>query len=242
MIRFLVTVAGLVLVSLALTSAAPPEPTPPEEPCNTFSIVAMDPEAKEWGVAVASRVLSVGAVVPYAKAGVGAIATQSYANVTYGPRGLEMLAAGKSAEETLKALTDSDGKAATRQVGIIDAQGNTAIFHGKECTAWYGGKSGKNYACQGNLLTGPEVIDAMAEAFEKATGPLAWRLARSLEAGEKAGGDKRGKQSAGLLVVRAGSGWGGLNDRYVDLRVDDHEEPVAELLRILAKRVRPPKN
>lgn len=231
----------LLVASLSLTSAAPPDVSVPlEEPCHTFSIVARDPEKKEWGVAVASRVLAVGAVVPYAKAGVGAIATQSWANVTYGPRGLEMLAAGKSADETLKALVDSDDKRATRQVGIIDAEGRTAIYHGDECTKWYGGKEGKDYACQGNLLTGEEVISAMAETFEKTKGPLAWRLALALEAGEKAGGDKRGKQSAGLIVVRDRAGWGGLNDRAVDLRVDDHETPVDELLRILAKRVKRP--
>lgn len=212
----------------------------PEPWCATFSIVAVDPEAKEWGVAVASKVLAVGAVVPYAKADIGAIATQSAANVTYGPRGLEMLAQGKSAAETLKTLVDADAQKEVRQLGIIDAQGRTATFTGAKCIPWAGSREGKNYAVQGNLLSGPEVVDKMAETFEKAKGPLAWRLALALEAGENAGGDKRGKQSAGLLVVRAKSGWGGLNDRYVDLRVDDHEAPIPELLRILAKRVKRP--
>ena len=211
-------------------------------PVHTFSIVGHDPERKEWGVAVASKVLAVGAVVPYAKAGVGAVATQSYANVSYGPRGLEMLAVGKSAEATLAALIADDKGKALRQVGVIDAAGNTAIFTGDKCNPWAGGKSGKNYACQGNLLAGADVIDKMAEAFEKAKGPLAWRLASALEAGEAAGGDKRGKQSAGILVVRDKAGWSGLNDRAVDLRVDDHETPVAELLRILAKQVPRPKS
>jgi uncharacterized Ntn-hydrolase superfamily protein len=233
----LIACALLLGIGPSVAKAQPPR----EEPCHTFSIVAMDPEKKEWGVAVASRVLAVGAVVPYAKAGVGAIATQSYANVTYGPRGLEMLATGKSAEETLKTLVDADEKRETRQVGIIDAKGNTAFFTGKECNAWAGAKSGSFYACQGNLLTGEGVINSMSETFEKAKGPLAWRLALALEAGEVAGGDKRGKQSAGLLVVRDKAGWGGLNDRHVDLRVDDHETPVAELLRILGKRVPRPK-
>jgi uncharacterized Ntn-hydrolase superfamily protein len=211
----------------------------PEVPAvNTFSIVARDPEAKEWGVAVASRVLAVGAVVPYAKVGVGAVATQSSANVTYGPRGLEMMALGLSAQKTLDALLESDPGKESRQVGIIDAEGRVANFTGAKCNPWAGAKSGTNYSCQGNLLTGPEVIDAMAEAFEKAKGPLAWRLALALEAGEKAGGDKRGKQSAGLLVVRDKGGWGGFNDRYVDLRVDDHDAPVTELLRVLGKRVK----
>src|SRR5436305_10389604 len=135
------SVVALISAAFALVSAAPPPPLVPlDEPCHTFSIVARDPEAEEWGVAVASKVLAVGAVVPYAKAGVGAIATQSSTNVTYGPRGLEMLAAGKSADETLKALIDSDAKRATRQLGIIDAEGNTAIYSGEECRPWYGGK------------------------------------------------------------------------------------------------------
>lgn len=226
---------------MALVPAAPPPAPPAGEPCHTFSIVARDSEKKEWGVATASRVLAVGAVVPYAQAGVGAIATQSWANVTYGPRGLEMLAAGKSATEVVKALTESDDKREFRQLGIIDAQGNTALFTGDKCVPWAGSRNGKDYACLGNLLTGEEVIRDMGEAFEKSTGPLAWRLALAMEAGEKAGGDKRGKQSAGILVVRAGAGWGGLNDRLVDLRVDDHEAPITELLRVLAKRIPRPK-
>jgi uncharacterized Ntn-hydrolase superfamily protein len=230
-------------LTVGLPAERPVEPAAEvaAEPVHTFSIVARDPEKKEWGVAVASRVLAVGAVVPFAKVGVGAIATQSQANVTYGPRGLEMMAQGKSAQETLDALLASDEKKAVRQVGIIDAEGRTANFTGDKCTAWAGAKSGTNYSCQGNLLTGPEVIDKMAEAFEKTKGPLAWRLAAAMEAGEKAGGDKRGKQSAGIIVVRDKAGWGGLNDRLVDLRVDDHDAPVTELLRILNKRISRPK-
>jgi uncharacterized Ntn-hydrolase superfamily protein len=202
--------------------------------------VAYDPDKKEWGIAVASRVLAVGAVVPWAKAGAGAVATQSYANTTYGPRGLELLAEGKSAEEVIKLLTDADDRKAVRQVGIVDAKGEAATFTGEKCLAWAGGKTGKHYTCQGNILTGPEVVEAMAKAFEESKGPLAWRLVTALEAGEKAGGDKRGKQSAAVYVVREKGGYGGYNDRAVDLRVDDHEKPVEELARILARAVRRP--
>ncbi|MEZ6140757.1 MAG: DUF1028 domain-containing protein [Zavarzinella sp.] len=212
-----------------------------KEPANTFSIVAWDPETKEWGVAVASKVLAVGAVVPFAKADVGAIATQSYANVTFGPKGLEMLAKGKSAEETLKALLAEDEGREIRQVGIIDAKGNVANFTGNKCLAWAGAKSGKNYTCQGNILAGEEVVNKMATAFETTKGAFAWRLLAALEAAEAAGGDKRGKQSAAILVVKDKAGYAGFNDRYIDLRVDDHESPVQELSRILGKRIRKPK-
>jgi uncharacterized Ntn-hydrolase superfamily protein len=222
-------------------------PLPAEPPrgatdwANTFSIVAYDPEKKEWGVAVASKYLAVGSAVPWAKAGVGAIATQAAVNVTYGSKGLELLAEGKSAEEVVKALTDEDRDREFRQVGIVDAKGEVAVFNGKRCNAWAGHKTGKHYTCQGNLLTGADVIDAMAKAFEESPGPLAWRLMAALEAGDKPGGDKRGKQAAAILVVRAGAGPNGFGDRYIDLRVDDHDKPVQELARILALRVRPPK-
>ena len=207
---------------------------------NTFSIVAYDPQRKEWGVAVASKVLAVGSVVPWVKAGVGAIATQSAANVTYGPKGLELLAQGKSAEEVIKLLTDPDDVKNRRQVGIIDANGNPATFTGSECMAWAGGKTGANYCCQGNILTGEAVVNDMATAFENATGPLAWRMMAALEAAEKAGGDSRGKQSAALYIARERGGYNRMNDRFIDLRVDDHEQPVQELARILAKQVRKP--
>jgi uncharacterized Ntn-hydrolase superfamily protein len=235
---------ALILLPAGLYLAAPPPTTPAvvseaEPTVNTFSIVAHDAERKEWGIGVASRVLAVGAVVPYAKAGVGAVATQASANTSYGPRGLEMLAAGKSAEEVVKALTEADKGKESRQVGIVDAKGNAANFTGSKCIVYAGAKSGTNYTCQGNLLTGEAVIGDMAKAFEEAKGPLAWRIMTALEAAEKAGGDKRGKQSAAILVVREkGSPWG--DDRYVDLRVDDHENPLQELARILAKRVRKP--
>jgi uncharacterized Ntn-hydrolase superfamily protein len=207
---------------------------------NTFSIVAYDPDRKEWGVAVASKYLAVGAVVPWAKAGVGAVATQAYVNTTYGSRGLELLAEGKSADEVLKLLTDADPGKDHRQVGIVDAQGRPARFTGSGCNAWAGSRAGEHYTCQGNLLTGEEVVEAMAKAFEAGKGPLAWRLMDALEAGEKAGGDRRGKQSAAILVVRDKGGVDGHSDRFVDFRVDDHDNPVQELARILEKRLRRP--
>ena len=208
---------------------------------NTFSIVACDPDRKEWGVAVASRYLAVGSAVPFAKAGVGAIATQASVNVSFGPNGLKLLEEGKSAEEALKALLDADMGKESRQLAIVDAKGNIAAHTGSKCIAWAGSKSGKNYTCQGNILTGEDVVGKMAEAFENAKGPLAWRLMAALEAGEKAGGDKRGKQSAAILVVRDKAGPNGFGDRFVDLRVDDHENPIPELARVLGKRVRKPK-
>ena len=209
-------------------------------PITTFSIVAYDPDRQEWGVAVASKFLAVGAVVPWAKAGVGAIATQSHANTTYGPKGLELLSQGKSAEEVIKLLTDEDAGKDIRQVGIIDAKGNPATFTGSKCTDWAGGKTGKHYACQGNILAGEAVVNDMAKAFEEGKGPLAWRLLAALEAAEKAGGDKRGKQSAAILVVRDKAGYGGFNDSVIDFRVDDHANPVQELARILALRLKRP--
>jgi len=198
----------------------------------TFSIVAIDPATGELGVAVASKFLAVGAVVPWARAGVGAVATQSYANVSYGPTGLELMAAGYSASETLDRLLADDPERELRQVGIVDARGGTATFTGSACHAWAGGRTGPGYAVQGNILTGPEVVDAMAHAFETTEGPLAARLLAALAAGDAAGGDRRGKQSAALLVVKERGGYGGYTDRFIDLRVDDHPEPVAELQRL----------
>jgi uncharacterized Ntn-hydrolase superfamily protein len=238
----LLGLAGLLLATLACRRAPAPD-TPAGEWAATFSIVAHDPARKEWGVAVASKYLAVGSAVPFARAGVGAVATQSFINVTLGPRGLELLGGGKSAEEALAALKKEDSDIELRQLALIDARGEAVTFTGKRCLAWAGGKTGKGYAVQGNILTGEEVVDEMAKAFEaNPKWPLAWRLLAALEAGEKAGGDRRGKQSAALLVVRARGGPNGLGDRLVDLRVDDHKTPVQELARILrlVRRVRRP--
>ncbi len=211
-----------------------------EQNVNTFSIVAFDPEKKEWGVAVASKYLAVGSAVPFAKAGVGAVATQASVKVTYGPLGLDLMARGKTAQEALDEMTADDKNKESRQLGLIDAQGNVATFTGKKCNSWAGHKAGKHYTCQGNLLAGEAVVAKMAEAFEQAKGPLAWRMMAALEAGDAAGGDKRGKQSAAILVVREGAGANRFGDRMIDLRVDDHKDPVPELARILALRVRRP--
>jgi uncharacterized Ntn-hydrolase superfamily protein len=186
---------------------------------------------------VASKVLAVGAIVPWAKANVGAIATQALTNRDFGPNGLALLAQGMRPEEVMKTLKDSDANIEVRQFGIVNKQGDAMSFTGSKCNAWAGHKMGKNYACQGNLLAGDAVIDAMAKAFEETKGRLAWKLMAALEAGDKAGGDRRGKQSAALLVVADKSGGrDGANDRFIDLRVDDHKEPVAELARLLALR------
>ena len=203
-------------------------------PVATFSIAACDPETGEVGVAVQSKFIAVGSVVPWARAGVGAVATQSFANVTYGPRGLKLLQEGKSPAEAIKLLTTDDLNREKRQVGIISADGRSAHFTGKGCFSWAGGKSGKNFTAQGNILAGEEVITAMAESFTGSAGkaPLAQRLIDALAAGQEAGGDRRGKQSAALLVVRKNWGYGGDNDRFRDLRVDDHEHPIRELERI----------
>jgi len=229
----------IVILVLAFTSRAEPPRVA------TFSIVAFDPRTGELGVAVQSRFLGVGAVVPWAKAGVGAIATQSLANTTYGPEGLKLLASGVTPEEAIKQLTARDQKSAVRQVGIVNAAGKSATFTGAECNAWAGGRAGTNYAAQGNILAGEAVVTAMAESFEKSADSgkeLGQRLIDALEAGQAAGGDKRGMQSAALLIVHEGWGYAELNDRYRDLRVDDHPSPIAELQRLydLHKRTFPP--
>jgi uncharacterized Ntn-hydrolase superfamily protein len=200
----------------------------------TFSIVAFEPETKALGVAVQSRFLAVGAIVPWARAGVGAVATQAMANFNYGPRGLDLMSRGKTAEETLRALISSDDEREHRQLGVVDARGRVATFTGSECFEWAGGVAGEHYAAQGNILVGRETVEAMAETFETTTGDLAGRLLAALDAGQTAGGDSRGKQSAALLVVKEGGGYGGNNDRLLDLRVDDHPEPIRELVRIRA--------
>jgi uncharacterized Ntn-hydrolase superfamily protein len=200
----------------------------------TFSIVAHDAGAGQWGVAVASKYLAAGSVVPFAAAGVGAVATQALVNVAYGRDGLALLAAGADAERVVAALTDADEDAAHRQVGVVDGTGRAATYTGPECLYWAGGRTGPGYACQGNILVGPEVVDAMVDAFTAAEGDLASRLVDALRAGDLAGGDARGRQSAGLLVVGSGDGYLESSDVVVDLRVDDHADPVPELERLLA--------
>lgn len=204
----------------------------PKDIVATFSIVGFDPVTEELGIAVQSKFLGVGAVVPWAKAGVGAVATQSHANTAYGPEGLEFMAAGKTAEETVRLLTEADEERDLRQVGIVDKNGNAATFTGNGCYDWAGGQTGKHYAAQGNILVGAETVEAMCRTFEKTRGALADRLLAALDGGQQAGGDSRGRQSAALLVVKENGGYGGYNDRAIDLRVDDHPEPIRELMRI----------
>jgi uncharacterized Ntn-hydrolase superfamily protein len=198
----------------------------------TFSIVAFDSGTEELGVAVQSKFLAVGSIVPWARAGVGAVATQAMANFDYGPRGLELMSRGKTAEETVEALISADDEREHRQVGVVDARGRAATFTGSECFEWAGGVTGESYAAQGNILVGQETVEALAKTFESAGDDLAGRLLTALDAGQAAGGDSRGKQSAALLVVREGGGYGGNNDRSLDLRVDDHPEPIKELIRL----------
>lgn len=200
--------------------------------CNTFSIVAYDPETNEWGIAVASKYLAVGSAVSWAKAGVGAVATQASVNVLLGNASLELMGKGKNAKETLDELIKADSGREIRQIGVVDKNGMTANYTGAKCNPWAGAKAGKNYTCQGNLLTGPEVLDSMAKGFEETKGSLGVRLLFSLAAGEKAGGDKRGKQSAALLVVKPNGGPNSLGDRWLDFRVDDHPNPIDELIRV----------
>jgi len=199
----------------------------------TFSICAYDPDTGELGVAVASRFFAVGNVVPWAKAGVGAVATQSFANTSFGWRGLDLLEKGNSPEQALDILLKNDAEPTRRQVGIIAADGSSVTYTGEECLKWAGGRSGKNYACQGNILAGEAVVTDMEKTFLSTKGTLAERLYAALVAGDAAGGDARGKQSAALLVVKEKGGYGGYTDRYIDIRVDDHPEPFKELGRIL---------
>jgi uncharacterized Ntn-hydrolase superfamily protein len=200
----------------------------------TFSLVACDLGARQWGVAVASRFLAVGAVVPWAQAEVGAVATQASANVSYGPRGLELLATGATAQETLDRLIADDPGGPERQIGIVDAAGGSATHTGPECFDWAGGRAGGGYAAQGNLLAGGAVVAALADTFEATEGPLVERLLASLAAGDAAGGDRRGRQSAAVIVREVDGGYGGGTDILVDLRVDDHADPVTELQRLYA--------
>jgi uncharacterized Ntn-hydrolase superfamily protein len=199
----------------------------------TFSIVARDMQNGDLGVAVQSKFLAVGAVVPWASATAGAVATQAMANIRYGPRGLQLMEAGSSADEALERLLSDDDGRDHRQVGIVDGQGRAAAYTGSACHSWAGHHVGEGFACQGNILAGPAVVDAMADTFLQTHGELAERLVAALGAGQAAGGDRRGRQSAAVYVVRAGGSYGGLLDRYIDLRVDDHPDPIVELERIL---------
>lgn len=201
----------------------------------TFSIVARSADGERWGVAVASKFLAAGAVVPGVRAPLGAIATQSFANLRYLPDGFALLAKGGTAQETLDALVSVDEGRAQRQAGIVDGQGRAATFTGEDCLAWAGGTTAPGYAIQGNILAGPEVIAEMERAFlaSDPAQPLALRLHAALLAGDRAGGDSRGRQSAAILVGGIGAGYGGGSDIAVDLRVDDHQDPVVELGRLL---------
>jgi uncharacterized Ntn-hydrolase superfamily protein len=199
----------------------------------TYSIVASDLDAAQWGVATQSKFLAVGSVVPWAEAQIGAVATQSYANPQYGPDGLALLRQGLPAQEVVKRLTDADDGREHRQLGIVDARGGAATFTGSECHDWAGGRTGDGYAAQGNILVSGDTVDALVETFEATAGKLlAERLIDCLDAAQAAGGDSRGQQAAALLVVEKDAGYAGLSDVVVDLRVDDHERPLEELRRI----------
>ena len=202
---------------------------------STYSIVACDLEAAEWGVAVQSKFLAVGAGVPAAEPHVGAIATQALANMRYGPDGLALLREGLSAEEVVARLTEADEGRADRQLGVVDAQGQAATYTGENCLDWAGGITGEGYAAQGNILVSKETVTALGRTFEETAGkPLAERLLDALAAAQAAGGDRRGQQSAALLVVRKDGGYMGTSDAVADLRVDDHTAPIEELRRIYA--------
>jgi uncharacterized Ntn-hydrolase superfamily protein len=199
----------------------------------TYSIAACDLGAGQWGVATQSKFLGVGSVVPWAEPGVGAVATQAYANPRYGPEGLTLLGEGVSAQEAVERLTTADDGRGQRQLGIVDREGRAATFTGEECMEWAGGRTGDGYAAQGNILVSGATVDAIAETFERNTGAsLAERLLDCLDAAQAAGGDRRGQQSAALLVVERDGGYAGLSDVVLDLRVDDHERPLEELRRL----------
>ncbi len=199
----------------------------------TFSIVACDLADPSWGVAVASKFPAVGSVVPWAQAGSGAVATQSYANTSYGPEGLALMSNGISAGDILTRLLDEDPERESRQIGLVDNRGRAATFTGSDCHGWAGGIAGAGYAIQGNILSAAQVISAMEKEFLKSNADLPKRLYSALRAGDRAGGDKRGRQSAAIFVVKAGAGYGGFNDRWIDYRIDDHVDPVGQLGKLL---------
>ena len=198
----------------------------------TFSVVAADRDRREFGVAVQSKFISVGAVVPWAEAGAGAVATQALANASYGPKGLELLRSGTKAQEVVRRLTGADPDREHRQLGIVDRDGQAAAFTGSKCMDWAGHLVGEGFACQGNILLSSEVVEAMARAMENTPGDLPERLLAALAAGQRMGGDRRGMQSAALLVVKPAGSYGGTLDRWIDVRVDDHPSPIEELKRI----------
>ncbi|MGK2857736.1 MAG: DUF1028 domain-containing protein [Thermoanaerobaculia bacterium] len=220
-----------VLVVLAVLTFTPAASG--QQDVATFSIVAADPETGEVGIAVASRFFAVGSVVPYGKAGIGAVATQASADTTFGPRGLELLERGALPEEIVKVLVRGDMNANRRQFGIVASDGRSVSYTGKDCGSWAGGRHGANYAVQGNILAGEAVVVAMEATFLATKGTLAERMYAALLAGDAKGGDSRGKQSASLQVWKARAGYGGGDDRAIDLRVDDHTEPFKELGRLL---------
>jgi uncharacterized Ntn-hydrolase superfamily protein len=236
----LVSFATCVSLFWAMLTSPATQQDPDEVVFNTFSLAAFDPDAKEWGVIVSTAVPNVGAAVPWAKAGVGAVATQASTNKKFGPDGLKMLAEGKTIEEVAKALKDSDKGIESRQFGIVDAKGNSICFTGNKCSPWCGHLAGKNFACQGNLLAGAAVIHDMARTFEDTKGALAVRLMAALEAANRVGGDKRltPKRSSALLVVRdETNGQGGPEDRIIDIRIDNDPEPVVKLAKALAEKL-----
>lgn len=215
--------------SFSLISAEIQRPT---VPISTFSIVARDQSTGEIGIAVQSKFIAVGSVVPYASAEFGAIASQAWGNVRYGPIGIKLLSQGKTPKEVVELMTNADPLRNSRQLAVIGLEGNASNYTGTECHDWAGAKIGQHFSVQGNILAGPQVIEAMAANFNKSIGCLSERLIKALKAGQEAGGDRRGMQSAALLVVRKNWGYGGLNDRFRDLRVDDHPRPIEELNRI----------
>ncbi len=223
-----ITVAAALLVALELA----PRAVYASPAMGTFSIVAYDSVTQELGVAVQSKYFAVGRVVPWAEAGVGAVATQANVNATYGPKGMAMLRSGMTPAEIVKGLAASDSAWDSRQFALVDAHGRVATWTGPKCNDWAGGEAGAGFACQGNILAGPAVVADMARAYREAKGEMAERLIAALEAAQKAGGDKRGQQSAGLIVVRPSARHPEFAQRFVDLHVEDHKTPIAELRRL----------
>jgi uncharacterized Ntn-hydrolase superfamily protein len=223
---------ALTLAALVLLPPGAGRTAPSARLVSTFSIVARDPSNGDLGVAVQSKFPNVRVPVPYARAGVGAVATQSFSNSDFGTRGLELLALGATPDEVLTIIGRGDADLQDRQVGIVDARGRAATFTGKKCFSWAGGRTGPDYAIQGNILVSEETVAAMERAFLGSRGPLAERLLAAIRAGAEAGGDRRGRQSAALVVVREGASYDGKSDRYVDISVYDAPDPIAEIFRL----------